>query len=158
MLVTVAEARANHGIDDDYPEAPITLKLMAAEQFAQTFLNRKVYADDAALTAARALVPAAILAAGVAYEAAVDAADLIEDEVAAEMAHAYAESTYTQALTVARETFAGIVVNEQIKAAILLIFGHLFENHEDVVVGTIAEQLPMGSQYLLQPLRVGMGV
>ena len=48
-------------------------------------------------------------------------------------------------------------MNEQIKAAILLIFGHLFENHEDVVMGS-AQAIPMGSQYLLQPLRVGMGV
>jgi hypothetical protein len=157
MLVSVAEARANHGIDDDYPEEPITLKLMAAEQFAQSFLNRRIYADDAALAAARALVPDAILAAGVAWEAAVDAADLIEDEIAAEMAHTFAESDYTAALTTARETFAGIVVNEQIKAAILLIFGHLFENHEDVVMGQ-AQAIPMGSQYLLQPYRVGMGV
>ncbi len=157
MLVSVAEARANHGIDDDYPEAPITLKLMAAEQFAQSFLNRRVYADGTALTAARALVPASILAAGVAWEAAVDAADLIEDEIASEMAHTFAESDYTAALAGAREIFSGIVINEQIKAAILLIFGHLFENHEDVVMGS-AQAIPMGSQYLLQPYRVGMGV
>lgn len=51
-----------------------------------------------------------------------------------------------------------MVVNSLVRAAILLILGHLHANREDVVVGTIATELPQGSRSLLAPYRVGMGV
>jgi hypothetical protein len=53
-----------------------------------------------------------------------------------------------------------IVVNDAIVAAILLILGKLYSNREDVVTGTgrTVQKLPDGSQYLLQPYRVAMGV
>lgn len=52
------------------------------------------------------------------------------------------------------------VINDAIVAAILLILGKLYSNREDVVTGTgrTVQKLPDGSQYLLQPYRVGMGV
>lgn len=52
----------------------------------------------------------------------------------------------------------GIVINAAIQAALLLIVGHLYANREDVVAGVSVAQLPNGSQYLLMPYRVGMGV
>jgi uncharacterized phiE125 gp8 family phage protein len=42
--------------------------------------------------------------------------------------------------------------------AMLLTVGHLYTNREDVVTGTIATQLPQGSQALLWPYRRGLGV
>lgn len=51
-----------------------------------------------------------------------------------------------------------MVCNKQIKAACLLILGHLYANREDVVTGTIATELPKGSVALLTPHRVGWGV
>jgi predicted HD phosphohydrolase len=53
-----------------------------------------------------------------------------------------------------------MVVNDLIKAAVLLIAGHLYRNREDVISGQTAAavQLPLGSRALLQPYRVGMGV
>lgn len=51
-----------------------------------------------------------------------------------------------------------IVVNDAIRAAILLILGHLYANREDSVIGTIASDLPMGSRSLLAPHRTGLGV
>ncbi len=51
-----------------------------------------------------------------------------------------------------------MVVNDLIRAAILLTIGHLYANREDVVVGASVAQLPMASQYLLQPYRACMGV
>ena len=53
---------------------------------------------------------------------------------------------------------AGIVINPAIQAALLLIVGHLYANREDVLAGVSVAQLPNGSQYLLMPYRVGMGV
>ena len=51
-----------------------------------------------------------------------------------------------------------IVINPSIRAACLLITGSLYANREDVVVGTISSELPMGSRSLLTPYRVGWGV
>jgi uncharacterized phiE125 gp8 family phage protein len=41
-----------------------------------------------------------------------------------------------------------------IKAAILLMVGHLYENREAVIVGTIAKELPLAVESLLLPYRV----
>ncbi|SDV49816.1 head-tail connector protein [Chitinasiproducens palmae] len=51
-----------------------------------------------------------------------------------------------------------IIVNNAIRAAILLILGKLYANREDVVVGATVSQLPDGAEHLLQPYRVGLGV
>ena len=51
-----------------------------------------------------------------------------------------------------------MVCNKQIKAACLLILGHLYANREDVVIGTIATELPQGSKALLTPHRIGWGI
>jgi uncharacterized phiE125 gp8 family phage protein len=44
-------------------------------------------------------------------------------------------------------------VPETIRTALLLIVGHLYENRQDVVTGTVAK-LPHGSEYLLDKYRV----
>lgn len=45
-------------------------------------------------------------------------------------------------------------VPASVKAAMLLIIGHLYENREDVVVGRQVNDLPKGSKYLLDPFRL----
>lgn len=50
-----------------------------------------------------------------------------------------------------------MVVNDAIRAAVLLITGHLFRNREDVV-GESVTQLPNGAHSLLWPHRRGLGV
>lgn len=52
---------------------------------------------------------------------------------------------------------AGYAVDDvpsDIKSAILLMIGHLFENREDSIVGTNAMELPMGAKALLWQHRV----
>lgn len=51
-----------------------------------------------------------------------------------------------------------VVLNPSITAACLLLAGHLYANREDVVAGVSVTQIPMGSQFLLMPYRVNMGV
>lgn len=51
-----------------------------------------------------------------------------------------------------------VLINPSIRAACLLIAGNLYGNREDVVVGTISSELPMGSKSLLMPYRIGLGV
>lgn len=113
MLVTPDQARAHLHAEPDYPIEQVQVYLDAAEEQAQEFLNRRVYAT----------------ASGMA-----------------------------DAVLVSEAGDDPMVVNKSIQAAILLIFGHLAANREDVITGTIATDLPMGSRTLLQPYRVGMGV
>lgn len=51
-----------------------------------------------------------------------------------------------------------VVVTPSIIAACLLITGHLFAHREDVVMGVTSVDLPRGSEHLLFPYRVGLGV
>lgn len=44
-----------------------------------------------------------------------------------------------------------------IRAAILLLLGHLYERREDTLVGTSITQIPMGVQALLGPYRLILG-
>jgi hypothetical protein len=46
-----------------------------------------------------------------------------------------------------------VVSNPAIVAAVLLTLGHLFNNREDVVIGTSAVALPGGARALLAPHR-----
>ena len=55
----------------------------------------------------------------------------------------------TEADLEAADDETGIVVNFSIKAAILLILGHLYENRGTVVTGTIATEIPFGAKALL---------
>ena len=48
----------------------------------------------------------------------------------------------------------GIVVNDTIKSAVLLIVGHLYAQREDVVVGVSVAKLPNGAEWLLAPYQV----
>lgn len=54
----------------------------------------------------------------------------------------------------------GVVINDAIKAAILLNLGHLYVNREGVVDNHAVQkqELPLGIQSLLQPYRIGIGM
>jgi mannitol/fructose-specific phosphotransferase system IIA component len=52
-----------------------------------------------------------------------------------------------------RQAMDGMVVNDTIKSAVLLIVGHLYANREDVVAGVSVAQMPNGSEWLLQPFK-----
>lgn len=106
--LAIQHVKAEVGIEDDL----IQLYLDAAEQSAQDYLNRQVFADQDALNAA-------VIAGTAGVEP--------------------------------------MVVDSAVKAAILLTFGHLYANREDVVIGTSAIALPNGAQALLRPKRLNMG-
>lgn len=156
-IIELAVAKAHLRLESGYPDDQVQGKLDAAESSAAQFLNRRVFEDRAALDAAVAAVPAALVAAGTAYQTALKTAGDIEDAVARCAAEGYALRAYRDAQTAASETYAGIVINPQIEAAILLTLGHLFENRQDVQQGSV-QQLPIGAEQLLFPFRVGLGV
>ena len=153
-FVQLAEAKLHLRVDGIDEDALIGLYINAAEQAAIKALDRGVYADNTALQTAMTAAPAALNAATVAKEAAVAAAQAMTDSAEQAAALHVAETAYMRALVAYRQAFDGIVVNDQIKAAVLLTVGHLYANREDVVVGASVATLPNGADYLLQPFKV----
>lgn len=153
-FVTLAEAKLHLRVDGADEDALIGLYINAAEQAAVKALDRGVYVDDTALQTAMAAAPAALTTATAAYTAAVTAADAMTDSTEQAAALQVAETAYMRALVAYRQAFDGILVNDQIKAAVLLTVGHLYANREDVVVGASVAALPNGADYLLQPFKV----
>lgn len=157
-LIDLPIAKAHLRLEEDYPDEQVTLYLNAAESMAAQFLGRRIFADQDALTEAITAVPGELITARTAYDDAITAANEIEDCVAREFADRHACGNYLRAQTIATETYLGIVIDDMIRAGILLTLGHLFENRQDVVVGTIATEMPLGSRQVLMPYRVGWGV
>jgi hypothetical protein len=153
-FVTVDEAKLHLRADGTDEDALIGIYIAAAEQAAVKALDRGVYADETALTAAMTAAPAALTTATAAYAAAVTAADAMTDTTEQTAALQVAETAYMRAQVAYRQVFDGIVVNESIKAAVLLTTAHLYANREDVVVGASVAALPNGADYLLQPFKV----
>lgn len=156
-LVDIETAKQHLRADGDEENGLIALYLSAAELSAVEFLNRKIYADQAALDAAKAAIPAALDAAEVAYDAACAAADASLTVMARELRRSAAEADLGRQQANAAEVLAGVLTNDTIQAAILLILGHLYANREEVVPGTVSK-IPFGAHALLQPYRVGLGV
>lgn len=153
-FVSLAEARIHLRVDGTDEDALIVLYINAAEQAAVKAMDRGVYADGTDLQTAMTAAPAALTAATVAKEAAVAAAEAITDSTEKVAALQVAETAYMRALVAYRQAFDGILVNDQIKAAVLLTVGSLYAQREDVVVGASVAALPNGADYLLQPFKV----
>lgn len=153
-FVSLAEAKLHLRVDGADEDALVGIYINAAEQAAIKAMDRGVYADNTALQAAMTAAPAALTAATAAYTAAVTAADAMTDATEQVAALQVAETAYMRAQAAYRQAFDGIVVNDQIKAAVLLTVGHLFANREDVVVGASVSAMPHGADCLLQPYKV----
>lgn len=153
-LVDVATAKRElRALDAD--DADITRRLTAAEEQVTLFLGRNVYVDQDALDAAVAAAPDALAEASTVWQTAVDAALALEVETERTLNQADADSAYRDAQEAYRMTRRGIVVNESIKTAILLIAASLWEHRgdEDNVQG-----IPPAAYKYLWPFRRGLGV
>lgn len=146
-FITLATAKSHLRIDDDASDTDLTLKIAAAERSAIEYLQCNVYADQTALDAAIAAVPATLSAAKAAYIIADAAADALTDYDMALDGKAHAMSLYMRAVYAATRTRQGVVINELIIAAMLLILGRLFEVREDDA------EVPRAAQDLLAPFR-----
>lgn len=153
-FVMLPEAKLHLRVDGVDEDALIGVYIVAAEQSAVALLDRGVYADGTALGTAKAAAPAELDAAIAAYEAAIAAAGLLTDTDAQAAAIQTAGNGLLRAKVAHRQAMDGMVVNEAIKAAVLLIVGSLYTQREDAVVGVSVEQLPNGAEWLLAPYRV----
>jgi len=157
-LIDLPTAKAHLRVDDDFPDELVDPYLRAAEIAAQEFLNRRVFSTAGDLAAAIAAVPAQMAAATAARDAALEVAGELEDATERADAIEFAEDVYRLARVRARETRYGIVLDELVQTGVLMIFGHLYENRQDVQAGVSAEEIPMGSKTFLWPRRIGLGV
>lgn len=155
-LVTTEDALAHVREDEG---ANIDVYLAAAEQAALDFLDRAVYATPEELAQQQAGQPASIAAAAAARDAAIAAASALTGDAQA-MAIRAAGSAYAASLALAQRVYDGMVLNDAVRSAILLTFGHLYRNREDVITGASAAavQLPFGARALLWPHRKGLGI
>ena len=153
-FVTLPEAKLHLRVDGIDEDALIGLYINAAEQAAVKAMDRGVYADGTALQIAMTAAPAELAAAAATYTAAIAAAQALADTPEQAAATQAAEYAYLRAQVAYRQAMDGMVVNEAIKAAVLLIVGSLYANREDVVSGVSVAKLPNGAEWLLQPYKV----
>ena len=153
--LTLNEARAHCHLEPDYPADQLQPYMDAAEGYVVAHLNRSVFEDQASLDAAQAGMAGQVGTAYDAYQAAIEAAALVENVAQKQVMIDMAEAKYRAADTNARRTINGIVMNGTIRAAMLLILGNLFENRETDVVGLSSVALPTGVPELLRPFRMG---
>lgn len=154
IFVTTSEAKLHLRVDGADEDALIGVYITAAEQMAIALLDRGVYADGTALGVAKAAAPGELDTAIAAYEPAIAAAEALADETAKAASIQTAGNDLLRAKVAHRQAMDGMVVNEAIKAAVLLIVGSLYAQREDVVVGMSVEQLPNGAEWLLAPYKV----
>lgn len=150
MSIVSIETAIHHLRADADDVIDIQHKLNAAQEIAEQFMGRRIYANDDELEIA-------VEANSVEMDALVS---LHEEALSGDMkSHmvktkiARIESRLFEKLMIAR----GLVTNPGIEIAILLILGTLYEHREDVVVGTSIVRLPQAAEHRLQPYRI-MGV
>lgn len=154
MILTIEKARAHCRVDSDYPSEQLTPYMAAAERFVIDHLNRGVYQDQAALDTAKDGLPLKMGDAFDEYESSIEAAKQVENPAQRQMMIDLAKDKYRQARRESLLAMNGIVVNDTIVAAMLLVLGNLFENRESDLVGVSGSKLPTGVPDLLRPYRL----
>ena len=158
MSVIDIDLAMRHLLAEPDDQVLIQAQLDAAEDAASRYLQRRFFADDAALIAATSAVTGQRLAARTIYDASLLSADDIENTCDRDTARQQARQVFLDASARINAIALGIVINPSISAACLLKLGHLFANREEVVTGVSAVELPLASQNLLMPYRIGMGI
>ena len=154
FVTTLENAKLHLRVDSTDEDALIGVYIAAAEQSAVSLLDRGVYADGTALGVAKAAAPAELTAATVTYTAAIAAAQALTDATEQAAAIQTAGNDLLRAQVAYRQAMDGMVVNDTIKSAVLLIVGHLYAHREDVVAGVSVAKLPNGAEWLLAPYKV----
>lgn len=145
-IVTLSEAKLHLRVDGTDEDTLIQALLNASEKSASLWMGRNIYADQNALGTAKTAAPALLTTATSAYTAASTAADAISDDTESEIAQESADDAYLTAQEAYRMASYGIVIDDMIRAAVLLTLGAFFESRE-------AGDIPQGARSLLQPYK-----
>lgn len=146
-FLTLAQAKLHCRIDGTDGDADLLIKISAAERAATEYLQCNVYATQAALNAAISQVPGKLEIAKADYDDALTEAYLIADSDLQSVERIDALNVYNRSKYEATRTRNGVVVNDLILSAMLLIVGWLYEVRED------GETMPRAARDLLQPFR-----
>lgn len=158
MSVIDIELAMKHLLAEPEDQDLVQSQLDGAEEAAQQFLQRRFFADQAAVDLAKSTTVQRTQAARATYRATLVVADEPENSEDRCRLRERARQALADAFEVIDMDEFGIVINKGIEAACLLKLGHLFANREEVVTGTIATELPLTSKSLLMPYRIRMGV
>jgi hypothetical protein len=160
MPITYAEAKRHLGLSTDDRQPDVERLISAAKSAAEKYLDRKLYADADAMQAAFAGAADKYAEAAQARDVAFVLAGAITNPELRQMQSEAIQSRFDAAATECRMIVQGMVETDDIKAAMLLLIRHLFDNPSAVETGAGAGAiaLPMGFQWLLQSDRASMGV
>lgn len=158
MSVIDIELAMKHLLAEPEDQDLVQSQLDGAEEAAQQFLQRRFFADQAAVDLAKSTTLQRTQAARATYRSALLVADAPENSDDRCRLRERARQALADAFEAIDMDEFGIVINKGIEAACLLKLGHLFANREEVVTGTIATELPLTSKSLLMPYRIRMGV
>lgn len=146
MSIVSIETALHHLRADADDTIDVQHKLDAAQEIAEQFMGRRVYASNSELDAAID-ANAIEMDALVSLRVGALSGDISSHVVQSKLERI--ESQLYEKLMIAR----GIATNKAIEVAILLILGTLYENREDVVIGASVTQLPQAAEHRLQPYR-----
>lgn len=147
MSIVSIETAINHLRADAGDSVDIQHKLDAAQEIAEQFIGRRIYANYlfvyAAAKTAMAEMESLIAEKETVLKSSVD--DYLKNIQREQL-----DSRWYEILMAAR----GIATNGAIEVAILLILGTLYEHREDVVAGVSVTKLPIAAEHRLQPYRI----
>ena len=150
MSIVSIETAMHHLRADADDTVDVQHKLDAAQEIAEQFIGRRIYANyPAVLVAANTAL--ADMEGLMAEKETILGSDI--DASLKELQLEQVDSQWYEMLMMAR----GIPTNKAIETAILLTLGTLYEHREDVVVSTSVVRLPQAAEHRLQPYRI-MGV
>lgn len=130
-LITIEQARTQCKLAEGEDDAILTIYANAAEAACTRAANRSLFATPEALQTAIDGVPTAMAAAHVAYDAAIDAANLLADSRDADVAKVAAWRALADAKISTTNTLNGMVVTDDVIGAILITVGHFYRYRDE---------------------------
>lgn len=149
-LITIEQARA-HSKTDGVDDEVLTIAANAAERVCAQLANRALFPSAEAMDAAIAAVSDEMAAAFTSHANALDAAASLDEENKT-IAVMRADAALQAARNKATNIIHGIIVDDDIIAAILLVTGHFYRNREEVVSGANAkvDSIPLGAERIMR--------
>lgn len=153
MRFLTLQQAALHCKADSNDTEMLAIYLEAAESECEKLANRKIYNDETERTTAIVTIPATILAAKAAYDAAILSADALADDDSKTFALKIAKTNYDRVKFAQIEMIDSILICDNILSAILLLTGHWYRNREEVIVGQSVAEIPSGVQNIMYKYR-----
>lgn len=147
MSIISIDVALHHLRADADDSVDVQHKLNGAQEMAEQFMGRRIYASDSELDTAIdaiAIEMDALASLRIGTLSGDISSHVVKTKLERIDSQLYEKSMIAH----------GIVTNPAIEVAILLILGTLYEHREDVVIGTSIVRLPQAAEYRLQTYRI----